>query len=214
MIKLFLDIETLPADESYRGKVAATIRPPASMKKADTIQKWEADDKPAAIEKAFRETSFKGTFGRILCIGYVKEAPSGETEGVLSGDEPSILREFWELSQDVDLFIGHNIFDFDLKFITQRSMIHGVRPTKAPSFARYRSDSVYDTMAEWACWSQDRIRLGDLAEALGIKSPKDAMDGSQVYDYYRDGRSEEIYEYCLKDVKATRSVYKRMTFEE
>lgn len=188
MIKLFLDIEPLPADESYRGKVAATIRPPASIKRADTFQKWEADDKPAAVEKAFRETSFIGTFGRILCIGYVKEAPSGETEGVLSGDEPSILGELWELSQDVDLFIGHNIFDFELTFITQRSIIHGVRPTQAPSFARFRDDSVSDTMAEWACWSQDRIKLGDHTEALGIKSPKDAMDGSQVYDHYRGGR--------------------------
>ena len=88
----------------------------------------------------------------------------------------------------------------------------GVRPSRTISFARYRSESVYDVMWEWEHWGNKRISLDRLAQALGIESPKDGIDGSKVYDYYQEGRTSEIYDYCLRDVKATREIYRRMNF--
>jgi len=50
---------------------------------------------------------------------------------------------------NVDRVVGHNIYDFDLKFIPKRSIIHGVRSTVDRSFARYRNRPIFDMMYEW-----------------------------------------------------------------
>jgi len=68
---------------------------------------------------------------------------------------------------NVDRVVGHNIYDFDLKFILKRSIIHGVRPTVDRSFARYRKRPIFDTMYEWERCSDNacagsRIQQSDL----------------------------------------------------
>lgn len=70
MATLFLDIETLPADRhDVRNYIAATVKPPGNISKAETIAKWEAESKPGAIAEAIDKTSFDGAFGRVCCIG-------------------------------------------------------------------------------------------------------------------------------------------------
>ena len=211
MVKLFLDIETLPGDEALRTEIASEITPPANMTKAETIRKWEEEEKAFAVEKRFRDTALQGHRGRILCIGYIKEGADGVQVDVLSGSEEEIITGFWSLSEDVDQFVGHNILDFDLKFIWQRSVILGIRPARELSFARYRSNEIYDSMHEWEKWG-GRISLDALCRALRLPSPKGDIDGSKVYDYYLQGRLQEVYEYCLADVRAVKAVYERMNF--
>ncbi|MBO0797855.1 MAG: hypothetical protein J2P31_03455, partial [Blastocatellia bacterium] len=84
---------------------------------------------------------------------------------------------FWRRMEtfrpSVDRIVGHNIFDFDLKFILKRSIIHKVRPTVDLSFARYRNRPIFDTMHECECWSYgSRPSLDTLARALGFRSSK------------------------------------------
>jgi DNA polymerase elongation subunit (family B) len=114
----------------------------------------------------YLKTSLNGDFGQILCIGYTKEDDRGNfSQGVLgwdeeherlSCDEAAMLTEFWGLlrgfSPRTDIVVGHNIFDFDLKFIYKRSVIFGVRPSVDLSFARYRNQPIFDTMHEWERW--------------------------------------------------------------
>ena len=214
MIKLFLDIETIPADESIKAGLESGIRPPRNLSRPETLERWETEDRPEKVEDTFRKTALRGHQGRILCIGYIKESGKGFTEDVITGLEPSILRYFWDLATNVDLFVGFNILGFDLRFIMQRSVVHGIRPTKRLSFARYRSEPVYDVMQEWECWGREYIKLGALAEALDLESPKGDLDGSKVYDYYQDGRLEEVYRYCMEDVRTTRAIYRKMTFQD
>ena len=45
---------------------------------------------------------------------------------------------------------------------------------------------------------------------LGIPTPKDGIDGSQVQDFHDAKRDKEILEYCERDVVATVQVYKKM----
>ena len=214
--RLFLDIETLPGDESVREEIARTMQPPGGNPTPEALERWEDEQKPAQVEHAYRRTSLRGHAGRILCIGYIKEAPGRYDEGVLTGDEPAILRDFWDLVLDVDLFVGFNVLDFDLKFILQRSIVNRVPPSRPLSFRRYQQEPVYDVMREWEAWStRDFISLDTLSRALGMESPKSGgVDGSQVYDFYLAGRLQEIYDYCLRDVRVTRDIYRRMTFEE
>ena len=73
---------------------------------------------------------------------------------------------------------------------------------------------MYDVMQEWGKWGRENISLDTLSKALGIQSPKDELDGSKVYDYYLGGRVQEFYDYCLRDVAATKAIYQRMNFIE
>jgi len=209
LIRLFLDIETLPAAEAVREVMAEELVPPESLEERE-VEAW----REAELEKRYRRTALNGDFGRILCIGYLKEGPSGMREGVMTGDEAPILRQFWEMARDVDKFVGHNVLDFDLKFIWKRSVVHSVKPSIYVSFARFRSDFVYDIMHEWEKWGREYISLERLARVLGLQSTKGELDGSKVYDYYREGRLQEIYDYCLADVRLTREIYNRMTFTD
>lgn len=179
------------------------------------------------VEENFRSMALNGNHGRVLCLGLIAERGGKVTARRLLGynkpvkkllqDEFSILSEFWRLMEDFDpardIIVGHNIFDFDLLFLYKRSIIKRVRPTLDLSFARYRSQPVYDTMREWEKWGRERIGLGRLAESLGLQSSKTAdLDGSKVYDYLCAGRHREIAEYCFRDVVVTRQIYYRMNF--
>ncbi len=205
MIKLFFDIETIPSSEE-------------DWKTHHEILKKKSDNGKTApkSEKALHAmTSFEGTFGRICSIGIIKE---NDTEiiskQVFSGSEKEMLERFWEISMDVDRFIGHNIWAFDLPFIYKRSIIHGVKP-RFLNMARYRNLPIYDTMCEWDLWNFGKSqKLDTLAKVLGLPTSKDEMDGSMVWPYYKEGRIDEINKYCMKDVELTRKVYYKMTFEK
>jgi 3'-5' exonuclease len=134
---LTIDIETLPALEVARDAASA---PHANQPDEDHLK-----------------TSLNGDYGRILCIGFIDEDPDGhiasgvlgwdEQQAQFNNDERAILQQFWQRMRGFqpgrDRIVGHNIFDFDLKFIGKRSVIHGVRPTVELSFARYRNQPIY-----------------------------------------------------------------------
>lgn len=203
MINLFFDIETIPSAQEHKEVHLEILRKKNKGKEDDEIH---------------RITSFEGTFGRICCIGVIKEIDGKEIlKEVYSGEEKEILTKFWKAASDVNRFIGHNIWAFDLPFIYQRSIINSIKPRKDISFARYRNIPIYDTMLEWTLWNLDREKvqkLDTLAKVLDLPTSKDEMDGSMVWDYYKDGRIEEICKYCMKDVELTRKVYRKMEFEE
>lgn len=208
MIRLFLDIETINAEPKSKPLFLETVKEP--RKKVDDVQKWK--------EEEFKRTALDSNWGQILCIGYLKESftnPSPDKASILTGKEKQILKDFWDLAVDVDLFIGHNILNFDLKYIWRRSVILGIKPSREISFARFRSDQVYDTMQEWNKWEfGEKTSLNLLAKILDLPTSKDKMNGSEVQKFHEDGRDNEIYEYCKKDVELTRKIYYRMNFQD
>ena len=191
---LFLDIETVPTEESLRN--SGLLEAQILLNEAEILKKL----------------SLSAVTARILCLAYAVEPPPDSPVEVIHGSEREIIQEFWRLAGDMDLFVGHNLLDFDLRFIFQRSVIHQIRPSRDISFARYRSAPVFDTMHEWTKWGRPPISLDLLSRALGIPSPKECLDGSKVYPYYRDGRLPEICDYCKCDVETVRQVYRRLTF--
>jgi hypothetical protein len=214
MRKLFLDIETLPAEES----------------KMETLRLLFDKKNPEFDQEKFDEfvnkTNFDGAFGRVLCIGYAVDDESPQNF-YNENNEKETLAQFWQLVDAISsaprnlqypdygvLFVGHNVMDFDLRFIYQRSIVLGVKPSMDISFARYRNYPIFDTMKEWVKWSNSSIGLEYLALALDIPSPKDGIDGSQVAQFFADGKVNDILEYCKRDVETTRAVYRKMVFEK
>jgi predicted PolB exonuclease-like 3'-5' exonuclease len=191
---LFFDIETVPTEQSlhYNGLLEAQLK----LDEAEILKKL----------------SLSAATARILCLAYALEPPLDSPVSVLSGDERDILQGFWKLATETNLFVGHNLLDFDLRFIYQRSVIQQIKPSREIPFARFRNAPVFDTMHEWSKWGREHVSLDLLARALEIPSPKESLDGSKVYPYFRAGRFSEICDYCSRDVETVRRVYRRLTF--
>ena len=190
----FLDIETVPTDRSLLEN--GLLEPQIQLDEAELLKKL----------------SLSAVTAKIICICYAIEPPVGCEVQALQGAETEIINAFWKLAADCNLFVGHNILDFDLRFIYQRSIIHQIKPSRDLPFARFRNAPIYDTMQEWSKWGREHASLDTLSKALSIPSPKESLDGSKVYPYYRAGKLAEIIEYCKRDVDSTRQVYRRLTF--
>lgn len=222
MKKLFLDIETLPADiENPKDLEALQILHKKFVEKAHRKEDVQT------FEEFVTSTSFDGAFGKILCIALAVDDDevkcySSDENG--KWDERKVLENFWKVASQVDSFAGHNIIEFDMRFIWERSIILGIKPSwqetdsRAPrymTFAKYRSFPMYDTKQEWTKWTFGiKSHLEHLALAMGIPSPKDGIDGSQVAEFYKKGEVKKICDYCKRDVETTREIYKRMTFSK
>lgn len=206
MRKIFLDIETLPPDEE-------TFEAAKNLETCD--------------DKEFRDLALKAEKGRLLTIGVIVEENGVVTKQGLFGrdratgefhlDEAKTLRSFWQMVGNInphrDLFIGHNILDFDLAFLIKKSIINRIKPPVI-SFRRFQRQPIFDTMWEWSLWRY-RISMNDVAEAIGIQSSKGGdIDGSRIYDYFRAGKHHEIALYCMRDVECTREIYYCINFEK
>lgn len=222
MANIYFDIETLPSDDSgIIADIAAGIKPPGNLKKAETIEAWERDEKPGAVLEAVKKTGLDGTFGRICCIGF---AVNDDAADVRYGDEAETITAFFawltEAARISDyterqsaIFIGHNILSFDLRFLWQRCVVNGIRPPAfIPFNAKPWDGKVLDTMTAWNPERERRISLDKLCLALGVPSSKGDMDGSKVAEYWQAGRHQEVAAYCMADVEAVRQCHKRMVF--
>ena len=194
MRTFFFDIETIPTDQSLTDNnlLAAEMH----LDEAEIIKKL----------------SLSAATARILCLAYAIEPQADSPVEILHGTEAEIIGSFWKLAADCDLFVGHNVFDFDLRFIYQRSIIHQIKPSREIPLARFHNHPVYDTMQEWSQWGREHVSLDLLARALGIPSPKQSLDGSKVYPYFCAGKLPDICDYCKRDVETVRQVYRRLTF--
>jgi predicted PolB exonuclease-like 3'-5' exonuclease len=213
---LYLDIETIPdqtpgALEEFQSAITA----PGSYTKPESIQKWLFENREAEGEKAWLKTSFDGSRGEILCIGWViNNQPTKHLIRLKTG-EAGLLQEFFEeiapLKQDEYKIVGHNVKDFDLRFLFHRSVILGIKPTIDLGVGQRYPAHVYDTMTEWAGFG-NRISLDRLSKALGITCKSNDMDGSKVWPMAQAGLLAEIGNYCMEDVEAVRLVHQKMTF--
>jgi predicted PolB exonuclease-like 3'-5' exonuclease len=225
MIKIYLDIETIPTQrEDFVQNIQDNIKPPGSIKKAESIQKWMTDNGEAAAQEQIHKTSLNGGMGQVFCIGLaigVEEPNVLIANSTQFEDEATILNVFNDAMEKAIKnslmhykIIGHNVFDFDLKFLFHRMVVHGIEPKFANPFNNGQYDKqYYDTMKAWAGY-RDYVSLDNLCKYLNIPTPKDGIDGSKVWDYVLRGKVKEVAEYCKQDVIAVREVEKRLIFSK
>lgn len=223
-MNVYLDIETIPEqpEETAKAEIADTIKAPAKMSKAETIADWHSSSgkyegaKDKLVDETYRKTSFNGAKGQIASIAWaVNDGDIISVRQDEGASETDALTAFFDyMSQfkrpQEPYFIGHYIGGFDLKFLFHRAVINGIRPScKLPFTCRHGSD-YFCTMQAWAGF-RDTISQENLCKALGIEG-KQGMDGSMVWDYFKEGRYDEIEEYNRNDVEIVREIHKRLTF--
>lgn len=221
MTTLFLKIKTIPTkDPAVMERITADIKHPGSMKKPETIAKWEREQKPVAVAEAIEKTSFDGGYGQVIAIGYalddhdvsVLRVPDQDASGAA---ETKLLLDFslaltWGVN---DVWCGHNVKDFDLRFLFHRAIVRGCSELRRslPANTRSGDPRVFDTMTEWAGWG-NRISLDELSAILGTSGKTEGFGGADVWPtFQRPGGIEKIADYCAQDVEAVREIYRRMT---
>lgn len=218
-IEIFLDIETIPTTNAeIQERKSGSVVPPGNYKKAETIAQWWATEGETKKAAAIQETALDGTWGELAAIGFaVNDDP---VEVMLRGvTEASLLMDFGAKLNAIcqglmpsgslwsATWIGHNLLDFDLRFLWQRSRILDVRlPFEFPP----NKFNVYDTMKEWAGF-KGWVKQTDLELAFGIpRSDPLENGGADVFKAYQAGRLDDVAEHCRQDVENLRKIYRRM----
>lgn len=203
---LFLDIETVPQFPTYEHL-------PNPFKKL-----W---DKKAAYFKNVEESpadlyakaGIYAEFGKIVCIsvGYISNNPSRQLriKSYFGDDEKILLEQFSLLlnnhyNKPQHLLCAHNGKEFDFPFLARRMLINGIKLPNILQIAGKKPWEIahLDTLDLWKFGDyKNYTSLELMATIFGIPTPKDDIDGSQVYSvYWKEQNLNRIVEYCQKDV--------------
>jgi uncharacterized protein YprB with RNaseH-like and TPR domain len=213
---LFLDIETVP-ETQYFSDLDDTKQALWEHK-----SKYQRKDDETA-EAFYSHAGIWAEFGKIVCIsvGYFKINDESRTFRTTSffGEETKILVDFKNLlnthfNQAKHLLCGHNGKEFDFLFIARRMIINDIElPQKLNLFGKKPWEVPHlDTLELWKFGDyKTYTSLKLLTSVLGIPSPKDDIDGSEVYRvFYEEKQIERIVTYCEKDTIAVAQIFLRL----
>ncbi len=217
---LFLDIETVPEEKSF------SILSDEKKKLWDEKSKYQRKEGFSA-EEFYDRAGIWAEFGKIICIsaGFfrIRDDIRSFRITTFQGGEDKILRDFSNLLEthfykQHHLLCAHNGKEFDFPYIARRLIIHGLPlPGRLDLFGKKPWEVPHlDTMDLWKFGDyKHHTSLKLLTNVLGIPSPKEDIDGSEVRDvYYKAGELERIISYCERDVVAIAQVVLKMRQEE
>ena len=213
---LFLDIETVPEVQHF------------TLLEVDKQHLWELksqyqrkDDETA--EDFYERAGIWAEFGKIICIsvGYFKIQGDIRKFRVTTfhGEETKILKDFKNLlishfSEAKHLLCAHNGKEFDFPYIARRMIINNIElPYKLNLFGKKPWEVPHlDTLELWKFGDyKTYTSLKLLTNVLGIPSPKDDIDGSEVCRvYYEENDIDRIVKYCEKDTVAVAQIFLRL----
>jgi len=192
---------------------------------------WAAKSKNIAKEQtpeeAYQRAGIYSEFARVICISAGIFQPWNNhyrfrITSFYGHREEEVLSRFADLLNKrfharLFLLCAHNGKEFDFPFLARRMVINGIglpllldiggkKPWEIPHL---------DTMELWKFGDfKNYTSLSLLAKVLGIPTPKDDIDGSQVGRvYYEEQDLERIKKYCQKDVLTVAQILLRMRGE-
>ncbi|QAA82167.1 3'-5' exonuclease [Aequorivita sp. H23M31] len=217
---LFLDIETVPL-HSHFDHLDDT-----SKLLWEEKTRYQRRDEFSA-EEFYDRAGIWAEFGKIVCIsvGYfvLKNDIRNFRVTSLHGDEVKILNDFKKLlethfNKPHHLLCAHNGKEFDFPYIARRMIINGINiPFKLDLFGKRPWEVPYlDTLELWKFGDyKTYTSLKLMAHVLGIPSPKDDIDGSEVgHVFYKEKDIERIVTYCEKDTVTVAQIILRLRNEE
>jgi 3'-5' exonuclease len=201
---LFLDIETVPAFETYE-KVPEIFRK-LWDRKTETLKK-EPEETP---ESLYGRAGIYAEFGKIVCIsvGFFR-GKEFRIKSFYGDDEYQVLTQFCRLLEshfnfEKKMLCAHNGKEFDFPFLARRILINGLPlPWILDAAGKKPWEVPYlDTMELWKFGDYKHYTsLELLAAVFGIPTPKDDIKGSDIHRvYWQEHDLERIKVYCQKDV--------------
>lgn len=234
---LFLDIETIPTGE-YPS--LDEIEVPGNYKTPEAINKYKVENQEKQFRKrALISTEGQIICISMVLLEEHEFPPQDErevedrnawtsislfidnnsTEQVARGvrEEVELLRLLDTNLEDFNanelIFVGHNIKNFDLKWLLHRAYKYNcLNLIRLLPKSRY-DKNVIDTMEQFngtAAGAHEYVSLDSICKYLGVPTSKGELDGSKVYDYYLEGKIDEIVKYCEKDVEVVVGIFMKM----
>jgi predicted PolB exonuclease-like 3'-5' exonuclease len=209
---IYFDIETIPNDTpELLARIKSKLKPPANMKKQETIDAWWSDKADDVAKEKLSKTSFDGGRGQVCVISW---AIGGKSTTSFMDDTPGgefdiIEQFFYALPKAKNItLVGHNIVGFDIPFLTKRAICLGVElPTtwKWPRDPKkWGGKNYFDTMFAWS--TDTMVGQDELCDILGIEGKK-GMDGSKVAAEWAAGNHQKVSDYCASDVETVRKIH-------
>lgn len=213
---LVLDIETVPQYATYE-ELPEEVKDLWAYKMRNTISEI------VSVSETYERAGIYAEFGKIVCISVGAFYTENDKlklrlKSYYGDDEKVILSEFSEMlnkayTKEEHTICGHNSKEFDFPYIARRCIINGVPiPIKLDNAGKKPWDvKLLDTMELWKFGDyKSYTSMNLLASVLGIRSPKDDIDGSQVGGvYWKEKNVKRIMEYCQKDVVTVAQVLLR-----
>jgi len=216
---LFIDIETVPA---YPDLDHA----PNEYKKLWEIKAGQLKvQEPSTAEEVYERAGIYAEFGKIICIsvGYLSNEHSGRQFRIKSfhgHDEKSLLEDFCKLldssfNSRFNFLCAHNGKEFDFPFLARRIIINSIPLPEALEIhgkKPWETEYFLDTMHLWRFGDYKAYTsLALLCFVLGIPTPKDDIEGKDVWKvYYLENDLNRIVSYCEKDVLAIARLLMRL----
>jgi hypothetical protein len=205
---LFLDIETVPEVATF-----SDLSPDKQELYALKTQYQRKDE--ISPEDFYERAGIWAEFGKIVCIsvGYFVDLDGTRSFRVksFSGNEKELLESFKTLlnthfNEANHLLCAHNGKEFDFPYIARRMIINHIElPTKLNLFGKKPWEVAHlDTLELWKFGDYKHYTsLKLLTNILGIPSPKEDIDGSDVARvYYEENDLDKIVKYCERDTVA------------
>lgn len=219
---LFLDIETVPQYPAYGG-LPDDWRKLWDTKSNSLIKYHEGENN----ESLYPRAGIYAEFGKIVCISCGVLQGGGEQRKIIlksfaGDDEGVLLQQFGDMlnkwtAGETKYLCAHNGKEFDFPYLCRRMIVHGLVIPSVLNISGKKPWEVnhLDTLELWKFGDfKSYTSLVLLAHTLGIPTPKDDIDGSQVWKvYWEEKNLQRIVTYCQKDVVTVAQILLRMNGE-
>jgi hypothetical protein len=121
------------------------------------------------------------------------------------GDDSTLVHFLWELIDEADIVIGHNVDKFDLRKSNARFLFHGLQPPRS-----YQTIDTLKVARKYFAFNSNR--LGDLGQHLGVGA-KEETGGFSLWLNCLKGDPvawEIMGKYCRQDVDLLVLIYERL----
>ncbi|TND10427.1 MAG: DNA polymerase elongation subunit [Bacteroidetes bacterium] len=212
---LFLDIETVPAYPVYDKAPEKWQK--LWDQKAKFFRDRNEEDTPASV---YDRAGIYAEFGKIVCIsvGAIKKNGGFHLRSFADHDEKKLLADFAALLHEryngpLHRLCAHNGKEFDYPYIARRMVVHGIKLPQLLDITGKKpwEINLLDTMEMWKFGDyKSYTSISLLAALFDIPTPKDDINGSQVYGvYYNENDLARIVVYCQKDVLTVAQLLRR-----
>lgn len=221
---LYFDVETTGMCKNYEdlidqnSRLAKLWEKRAKYFRSNSSGMEDLTDSEIYLQKAGLEPEF----GRVVCVsfGVWDDQENLRLTSFYGEEERQILEKTSKVLNNATSkgmkICGHNIKMFDIPFLGKKMIFNGL--DVPPSLQLWDKKPwelpILDTAEffSFGSWSQKFLGLDLLACSLGVDSPKDDIDGSQVHEiFWEAGDSERIKDYCEKDVVTVMEILRKVS---
>ena len=222
MKTFFFDIETIP-----NPNIPAPTFDPDEVKLGNTKDPVKIKAKLDEAELAFKDGLVKKmSLDPDLCqvVSFAWNHGDDETESLTDSMLSLKVTDMYIVASACNIITqahleGHvlvsfNGIGFDLPVLQRRAMLLNCKGIPGSIYQlltkRYRPDVHFDVMQELGAWQRDKLKKQDYYLRLFNVGTVSDMNGSMVYDAWKNEEYDRIAQYCASDVDNLKALFGRI----